>query len=158
MPLSENRVTSFRWLLNEQCSPRRVRSATTIWWKVIEWISRFSHFHNFRYELFDGSEIQNGKIEIDEDLKSPPQSFGSFRFTLGGGCKRCSPQVWGKSQLTNNFETDFKIWQLSLFHLLLAKKRTWWPKCTLSREWWNSKMGKSQISVITFCLVSVCNS
>ena len=39
------------------------------------------------------SELQMAKIEIDEDLKSPPYSFDSFCFTFGGACKRYSPRV-----------------------------------------------------------------
>ena len=63
MQLSENPFTNFRWLLNEQCSPTRVRSAPTIWSKVMEWISRFSNFH------FKFSECRISKFEIWEIQK-----------------------------------------------------------------------------------------
>ena len=48
-------------------------------------------------------KFRMAKIEIDEDLKSPPISFASFCFTIGGSCKRCSPRVWSKSQPTIDF-------------------------------------------------------
>ena len=66
MRLSENPVTNFRWLRNEQCSPTRVRSGARIWWKVIEWISRFSNFHNFHFKF---SECRISKFEIWEIQK-----------------------------------------------------------------------------------------
>ena len=56
----------------------------------------FRDFQIFIISIMNYSVDQKfrmAKIDFAEDLKSPPYSFDSFWFTLGGSCKRCSPRV-----------------------------------------------------------------